>query len=217
MKTKRKVMGVGINDADYVVVKFEAIGNKKKQVWICPYYQAWKTMLKRCFYAKDKEIRPTYIGATACEDWKLFTKFRAWMQNQIWEHEGQKLHLDKDVLSADNKLYSPETCRFVPVYINSLFTLRDNQRGEFPLGVHKQDNKYIASVTTKLFNGYLGIYSTPQEAHKAWQLGKAKVIQLTVDKYRLEPFYDFDVEVALLKRISKLLFDYNASLETMTL
>ena len=47
MKVEKLVHGVGANDADYVVRKWEEIGRidgkrKRKLVWVCPYYQVWK-------------------------------------------------------------------------------------------------------------------------------------------------------------------------------
>lgn len=51
MKTRKLLYGVGINDADYVVQRKETIGyvdgeQKRKLIWICPFYQTWKSMLQ---------------------------------------------------------------------------------------------------------------------------------------------------------------------------
>ena len=43
--------------------------------------------------------------------------------------------MDKDILVKGNKVYSPDTCRFVPQYINSLLTNAAAIRGELPCGV----------------------------------------------------------------------------------
>ena len=43
MKKTRLIQGVGINDADYHVTQNE----NGKQVWVCPYYETWKSMLMR--------------------------------------------------------------------------------------------------------------------------------------------------------------------------
>ena len=114
MKPKILVCGVGINDADYVVKKFETIGyvdgkRKRKLVWTCPYHRAWESMLKRCYSAKYQERQPTYKGCTVSDDWLTFSNFRAWMIAQDWEGK----HLDKDLLFEGNKIYSTETCVFV--------------------------------------------------------------------------------------------------------
>ena len=78
MKSKKLVYGVGINDADYVVKKFETIGYvngkiKRKLVWICPYYSAWTSMLVRCYSTKYQDRCPTYKGCSAsCDMLRLF-------------------------------------------------------------------------------------------------------------------------------------------------
>lgn len=65
MKTGKLVCGVGINDSDYVVQKFETTveddKRKWKFIWICPFYKTWKNMLKRCYSIKTQNNQPTYI------------------------------------------------------------------------------------------------------------------------------------------------------------
>ena len=104
MSTPKLVFGVGINDADYVVQKFETIGyvdgkQERKLVWACPYYRAWKNMLARCYYHKVQGNRPTYSGCIVSEEWLRFSNFRRWMANQ--DFEGKQL--DKDLLFEGNK------------------------------------------------------------------------------------------------------------------
>ena len=41
-------------------------------------------------------------------------------------------HLDKDLLVCNNKVYSPETCVFVPREINQFLTKSNNSRGKYP-------------------------------------------------------------------------------------
>lgn len=113
-KNKRLVYGVGNNDADYVVEKREEIGyvggkRRRKLMWVCPYYQTWKDMIKRCYSTKCQEKFPTYKGCSVSADWHTFSNFKAWMEKQNWEGK----QLDKDILIEGNKVYSPETCVFV--------------------------------------------------------------------------------------------------------
>jgi hypothetical protein len=53
------------------------------------------------------------------------------------------MHLGKDILVKGNKIYSYETCVFVPQRINELFTKRQNERGDYPIGVslHESQNR----------------------------------------------------------------------------
>ena len=113
MKPKKLVCGVGINDADYAVQKLETVGyadGKRKQrlVWVCPYYQTWIDMLKRCYSDKLQERQPTYKGCSVSEEWLTFSAFKVWMEKQDFERK----QLDKDLLFEGNKVYSAETCVF---------------------------------------------------------------------------------------------------------
>lgn len=80
------VAGVGINDADYAVVRFsepDAQG-KRKQTFRCPYYFRWHGMLTRCFN-KGKSNYKQYEKTTVCEDWLIFSNFKKWMESCDWE------------------------------------------------------------------------------------------------------------------------------------
>lgn len=178
-KRNKLLFGVGINDADYNVYKHEIFNGKHKRIWSCPIYGRWYNMLKRCYSPVYHKRRPTYQGCSAVVEWHHFSNFKAWMETQDWEGK----QLDKDILFAGNKLYSPETCVFVDSKVN-LFLLECNAaRGEFPIGVvyFKPVGKYSAqccSVETSK-RKFLGYFNTPQEAHAAWltyKLEQAKIL-----------------------------------------
>ena len=173
MKTKKLVHGVGINDADYVVRRFETIGyvngkQKQKLVWICPFYRTWKSMLERCYSIKYQERNPTYAECTVSNDWLTFSNFKSWMAAQ--DFEGNQL--DKDLLFEGNKVYSPETCVFVSGMVNKFTTDRGAARGEFLIGVswYKRDGKFVSKCCNPFTKKqeHLGLFDCEQEAHKAW-------------------------------------------------
>lgn len=179
-KPRKLVFGVGTNDADYVVVKFETVGyvngkQKRKQVWICKYYKTWKSMLDRCYSARSLERDPTYVGCSVSEDWLTFSNFKQWMMEQNWEG----LQLDKDLLIEGNKIYGPDTCVFVTQTVNKFTTDRGAARGEWMIGVslHKQTGKFVAlcrnPFTKKL--EYLGLFACEQQAHEAWRKRKLEL------------------------------------------
>ena len=62
------VVGVGVNDADYPVVRFEMVSGKRKRVWICHYYQTWMNMLNRVYstYPSNDAYRG---NITVCDEW----------------------------------------------------------------------------------------------------------------------------------------------------
>jgi hypothetical protein len=171
MEKPRIVYGVGINDANYAV---KPRGPDGKRL-LCPYYETWRGMLKRAYSSKYHTHRPTYIGVTVCEEWHSFMAFRAWMMTQDWEGK----HLDKDIIAPGNKVYSPNTCVFVPPAINTLLLDCAAARGEWPIGVHwnKRDKNFRAQIRIAGRPKYLGLFTCPQEAHLAWRKAKVRIVR----------------------------------------
>ena len=166
------VYGVGVNDADYPVKIRANVGGKKKPVWVCPVHQAWKDMLKRCYSTRYQEKRQTYVGCSVAAEWHRFSVFREWMVEQDWRGNA----LDKDILSAGNKLYSPETCVFVSSRLNAFMTDSGATRGDFPIGVNwdKRDGKYRAQCCNPFTSKResLGYFIDYSAAHEAWRKRK---------------------------------------------
>ena len=110
-KSNKLVAGVGVNDADYPIVRFgETINGKKKREWVCPFYKTWAAMLNRCY---REPILKSYKDTTVCEEWYTFSNFKSWMETQDWEGK----ELDKDLLT-DNNHYSPQNCIFILGWLN---------------------------------------------------------------------------------------------------
>lgn len=99
---KSLVCGVGINDS-YVGCTCE-----HGQHIIS--YSIWKAMLARCYSASHHKRYPTYSNCSVCKEWHLFSNFKKWFDENYIEG----YHLDKDILVQDNKVYSPQTCVFIP-------------------------------------------------------------------------------------------------------
>ena len=182
-KIKKLVCGVGINDADYVVKVWGTIGcvggkQKRKLVWVCPYYRVWSDMLVRCYSAKYQEKQPTYRGCSVSEEWLTFSVFKRWMECQ--DFEGKQL--DKDLLFEGNKVYSVETCVFVDGVVNSFTIDCGAARGIHPIGVswNKEHEKFMARCsnpfTKKKDN--LGYFNCPLEAHQVWLKRKLELAHL---------------------------------------
>lgn len=179
-KNKKLVFGIGANDADYTVQKWEETGcidgkRKRKLVWVCPYYRTWKHMLERCYSDKYQERQPTYKGCTVSKDWLVFTNFRTWMETQDWEGK----QLDKDLLFEGNKVYSPDTCVFVSQTVNKFAIDSGATRGEWLIGVnwHKRANKFQSNCSNPFTKKreYLGRFDSEQEAHNTWAKRKLEL------------------------------------------
>ena len=100
------------------------------------------------------------------------------MEKQDWHGKC----LDKDIIAPRSKLYSPDTCAFVLPATNLFVTARDASRGDYPTGVslYKRIDKYIARCSN-IFTGkleYLGLFSTPEDAHEVWRKRKHELAQL---------------------------------------
>lgn len=164
--------------------KYKSKINKKQEIS----YNYWFNMLKRCYNKKVQEKQKTYIECTVCEEWHNFQNFAEWFHNNYYEIEGETMCLDKDILVKGNKIYSPNTCIFVPQKINCLFVKSDGTRGELPIGVSKckgnRIKKYIAicSINNKTKN--LGYYATPEEAFDVYKQFKELYIKEIANKYK---------------------------------
>ena len=177
------VYGVGVNDLGYRTQVKEELpknGGKRvqKSVFRCKYYEVWTGILERCYSKKYLESRPSYIGTSVCSEWLSATAFKKWMEQQDWSGKC----LDKDIIVPGNKLYSPKTCAFVLPATNLFVIASDASRGDYPIGVHllKRTGKYQARCGNPFTRKqeYLGLFSTPEEAHEGWRKRKHELAQL---------------------------------------
>jgi len=169
-KRKRNlVLGVGLNDAAYQVTYFV----NGKQV-MCPFYSTWHNILQRCYSAAYQEKHPTYKDCTVEEYWHLFSNFRAWMLEQPWKGN----ELDRKICSPSTKIYSANTCAFVPESLINLVTDRTVKQSPYPQGVSysKRDKKFVATCTVKGRQTTLGYFTSVEAAAKAYNLAKATEI-----------------------------------------
>ena len=163
------VYGVGSNDAGYCTQP--CIDGKQVR---CKAYQDWQRMIERCYSSRYLHANTTYIGVTVCDEWRSFSAFRNWwLDNYVdgWQ-------LDKDILS-DMRTYSPETCLYVPSWLNSFITDHGAASGEWPIGVcyDKRRGKYRASCSNKIEKKleHLGYFDTAAEANRAWAIRKLQI------------------------------------------
>ena len=98
------------------------------------------------------------------------------------------LDLDKDILFKGNKVYSPETCCFVPHAINTLFLNGKKNRGGLPLGVHfdKNKGKYRAEMSFMGEQIKLGTFDAVDSAFARYKEYKEDFIRDIAEQYRDE-------------------------------
>lgn len=154
-------------------------------------YSLWASMLQRCYSENTNARKGVYIGCSVSENFKSYSYFSLWCQEQNGykskDCNGKVWQLDKDLLVKGNKVYSEDTCVFVPQQINALLTKRQNLRGDHPIGtsLNRKSGKFQANCKNgdgKLI--YLGLHNTPQEAFQAYKVFKEAVIKEVADKYK---------------------------------
>lgn len=164
---KHLVYGVGINDFNENI----CIDGKNLKS-----YECWVGMLDRCYGVKRKRRNLSYIGCSVCEEWKNFSNFKKWFD----ENYKDGLYLDKDILVRGNKIYSPNTCSFVPNNINCIVLESNSNRTNRKIGVRHRSNilkkPYAASISIKGAEKHIGYFSTEDEAHDAYKTCKKSYI-----------------------------------------
>ncbi len=175
------VYGTGINNQE-IPSRVNGIQTKE--------YKLWCRMLERCeekYWIKY----PSYNGTICSENFKDYTYFHDWCHNQIGfynkDESDKNWHLDKDLLVKGNKVYSEDTCVFVPQRINTLLIKSNASRGEYPVGVYwcKNDLKFKAQCKKGAGSQkHLGYFNTPQEAFQAYKTFKESLIKEVAEEYK---------------------------------
>lgn len=194
MNNKRTVYGVGYLN-----------GEKPWQNRQYEYeYELWSGMLSRC-YGGGKHSEH-YTNCSVSDNFKDYRYFKKWCSKQIGfnckdENKGI-FHLDKDILIKGNKVYSEDTCCFVPAEINCAMVSPKphNKTLSLPLGVSKRKDRSKFSATLACYGKvkHLGSFMTVEEAETAWKIAKSLHILELAEKWKDR--LDTRVYVALVER-----------------
>ena len=150
-------------------------------------YNYWSSMIQRCYDKNYLKRRPTYINCVVCDDWHNFQYFAKWFDKNFYQVDNEIMALDKDILYKGNKIYSPNTCIFVPETINSLFVKCDKVRGNLPIGVSltKKKNRYRVEFTNIINNIRTSkVFDTIDEAFNHYKEYKEEHIKYIANKYK---------------------------------
>lgn len=144
MKNNKKlVVGVAVNDYKGSV---SVDGNTIRS------YRIWYGILTRCYNDKFHEKNPTYKGCSVAKDWLLFSNFKKWYDDNYPSVLSKKLgiafEIDKDLLSKGNKVYSQQTCVFIPSKVNNFMTnnKKSNKSGYTGVSWYKRYNKWLVQI-----------------------------------------------------------------------
>jgi hypothetical protein len=164
------------------------------------FYSTWVNMIKRCYVERELIKYPSYRKISVAEEWSCFENFYKWAILNYNSEFMQNWQLDKDILVKRSKIYSIETCCFVPSAINNLFIKSNSIRGNLPIGVTKEGNKFKASI--KIKQKSLKRCNTPEEAFNIYKNAKEKYIKNTADEWEekiypnvYKAMYNYKVEI----------------------
>lgn len=138
---------------------------------------AWRSMLMRCYSDNFKISRPTYKGCTVCDEWHNFQVFADWFYGNEYSNKGYQL--DKDLLVSGNKVYSADTCCFLPLELNLLLTDRANYKGSLPQGValKKSSGRYVSQLNVDGKRVHIGYFDCENQAHRAYREAKERYVK----------------------------------------
>ena len=187
---EKLVAGVGYNDGTYPAVKTKE-------------HSLWRSMLSRCYTERCLLLKPTYRGCSVSNNFKDYTYFYEWCNKQVgfktYDEKGRMFALDKDLLHKGNKIYSEDTCVFLPMEVNNLIVKSDSLRGDFPIGVvyDKERDKYQAKMWVDNKPKFLGRYDTIEAAFSKYKQSKEQHIKVVAEKWK--GLIDYRAYEALMK------------------
>ena len=153
-------------------------------------YDLWHSMLGRCYSDTYKKKHPTYEYCEVGDNFKSYEYFYEWCNKQIGfsnDGNGNPFHLDKDLLVKGNKVYSEDSCIFLPQEVNTLLTKCTASRGEHLIGVcwSNTSKSFIAQVRkNKGKREHLGYFKTELEAFNAYKTAKESFVKEQANKWK---------------------------------
>ena len=186
-KMKSLCHGVGYNDYN---------GQTRVNGKDIPSYKHWYHMICRCYSPIFQRDNPTYKGCSVCEEWHTFSNFKKWFD----EHYVEGYCLDKDILVQGNKVYSPDTCAFVPSKINHLLLCRKINKPQYKRGIYwdKGMSKFRALLSIEGKSKKLGYFNTEKEAFEAYKQAKYDEIKRVASNAYANGEIEFRVYQGLL-------------------
>lgn len=172
-------------------------------------YNRWYSLKYRC----GNEKFPTYVDKFVCDEWKEdFYTFQEWSSGFVYTG----MELDKDIIVPGNKVYSPETCTYIPQWLNLVLGDTRAIRGKYLIGVsYKKPTPGMISELKKPFEArcmdldgkklWLGYHETEYQAHEKWKISKIDILEKAIQRYLQEsPNKDSRVVIGIQYRIDLL-------------
>ena len=148
-------------------------------------FDTWQKIFIRCYNDKDSNYNAYGAkGVTVCEEWHNFQNFCEF----FYKYKKDDWELDKDILCNINnikpKYYSPETCIFLPPYLNGFLSNDKPNVGVYPFIDEDCNTKYESRIGNNYNILNLGIFDSFKEAKLAYAKEKYKIWVELLDTYK---------------------------------
>lgn len=143
-------------------------------------YVTWHDLIIRCYDKDKRHLHPSYDDCTVCTEWHNFQNFAKWYEKNYYDIGKGRMHLDKDILVKGNRIYSPDTCVFIPQRINMIFMGKTN-RYNLPSGISKTETGRYGTMYNTI---HLGTYDTLEEALIPYNKAKVEHIHNVAEEYK---------------------------------
>lgn len=183
------IQGLGIKDVEDCSIREDR--------WM----RDWCRMLQSCNTLKYK----------VCLDWTRASNFKEWYdannKNHIEDVLGIDYILDCNILKPNSKMYSPETCAYIPESLHTLFKDFNRFEGQYKGGSSfvADKNKYAVNIRIGGKHKHLGFFDTEEEAQNKYRAEKYKQCKFVVDDLVVDGLIDNRIHQASLNKI-KILF-----------
>ena len=91
-----------------------------------------------------------------------------------------------NIFEVGGKVYSEDTCVFVPCDINNFLTNRkkQNRSGHTGVSFHKASGKYVAQISFGGKRKHLGLFENPKDGENFYLLVKRRMAIELIEKYK---------------------------------
>lgn len=168
------VFGVGVVDEQF---------RKQGMLHRMKSYKVWTAMLKRCYFNTSKGLYPTYENCKVSDGFLRFRNFDKWCKQQAG-FGVEYFDLDKDILSKGGKIYSEDTCCFVPQEINKCLKGYKSKSIKTGVQYHSRDKIYQTRGVVEGEYKHLGNFKTEEEAFLVYKKFKEVRVKSLAEKWK---------------------------------
>ena len=141
----------------------------------------------KVFFWKISGKSPTYKNCKVSESWLRLSNFIEDVKS-IENYEkslNEGWQLDKDLLSNEGKLYSKDTCCFIPRSLNLVISSYPKKLNGLPKGVKlSKGGKYFAILQKEGKKIFLGSYDSVEEASRVYNIAKKEYLLNIADSIK---------------------------------